>query len=847
MTSVENRLLGALAGRYRIDRELGGGGMSRVFVAEETRFGRTVVIKVLTHELAVGLSAERFEREIKLAAQLQQANIVPVIDAGEIAPSDGDPALPYYTMPYVDGESLRVRLVARAAAAPLPLGESVAILRDVARALAYAHARGVVHRDIKPENVLLSGGAAVVTDFGIAKAVSASKTQAPGGTLTVVGTSLGTPAYMAPEQAVGDPVDARADIYAWGIVAYELLAGVHPFAGKATAQQLIAAQIAEAPVPLSVRAPGVPPSLGALVMRCIEKDPGARVASATGIVTALESPALIEMPDVQRTASAGVRRSGDAPRASYGRRVAVAALGTLVLTGVLLLGWSRRTQALNHTSVPASSATDSASAGAARAITTVAVLPFVNVGGAASDEYFSDGMTDELAHALSRLPSLRVAGRTSSYAFKGKELPAQQIGRTLNVGGIVEGTLQRSGDRLRITAQLTSAKDGLVLWSDTYESRATDVFQVQDQFTKQIVQALEPALRGTAAATVADSSRGTTNLAAYDLYLKGRFFWEQRGGANLLRAIGYFKQSIARDPLFARAYAGLSMAYAVLPDYVPMDPDSLGGLAIASARHALKLDSTLADAHIALCGAGPLLMRVAETEPQCRAALAIAPNDPTALQWHAESLSWLGRIPEALSEARRAAALDPLSPVIVATVDQALYASRDFRGALNAAREAIALDSSFTPAYHDIAMAEMFTGHADSAVTAMEMARRRDPSLPNVQGDLVLAYAAAGRWSDAERVRAAIQLAHEQRARHHGDAMSLDDLDAALAFGIPPAQRATLIQRIDWESVQAGGTFGPCVPIFDSLRDEPAFIAAERRMGVSGCPYGTPWPIKPRT
>ncbi|HXF24448.1 MAG TPA: protein kinase [Gemmatimonadaceae bacterium] len=845
MSSIENRLLDALGGRYRIDRELGGGGMSRVFVAEETRFGRTVVIKVLTHELAAGVSAERFEREIKLAAQLQQANIVPVIDAGEIAPSDGDPTLPYYTMPYVDGESLRARLIASAASAPLAVGESVAIMRDVARALAYAHAHGVIHRDIKPENVLLSGGAAVVTDFGIAKAVSASKTQAPGGTLTVIGTSLGTPAYMAPEQAVGGATDARADIYAWGIVAYELLAGAHPFAGKVTAQQFVAAHIAEAPVPLTVRAPGVPPSLGALVMRCIEKDPDARVASAAELVAVLESPALLDTPGERRPSSVGDRRSGNPPRPSHGWRVLTRALAITLVIGAAIAVWKYVAPAdgVAHGAALANPANERAS----RAITTVAVLPFVNNGGTASDEYFSDGITDELAHALSRVPSLRVAGRTSSYAFKGKDVPAQQIGRTLNVGGIVEGTLQRSGDRLRITVQLTSAKDGLVLWSDTYESRATDVFQVQDQFTKQIVQALEPALRGTVAATVADSSRGTTDLAAYDLYLKGRFFWEQRGGANLLRAIGYFKQSIARDPLFARAYAGLSMAYAVLPDYVPMDPDSLGGLAIASARHALTLDSTLADAHIALCGAGPLLMRTAETEPQCRAALAIAPNDPTALQWHAESLSWLGRIPEALSEARRAAALDPLSPVIVATVDQALYASRDFPGALAAAREAIALDSSFTPAYLDIAMAEMFTGHADSAVTAMEMARRRDPSLPGVQGDLVLAYAAAGRWSDAERVRAAIQLAHERRAHHSGDALSLDDLDAALAFGIPPAQRAALIQRIDWESVQAGGTFGLCVPIFDSLRAEPAFIAAERRMGASVCPYATPWPIQPRT
>ncbi|HEY5086326.1 MAG TPA: serine/threonine-protein kinase [Gemmatimonadaceae bacterium] len=841
MTEISERLAASLASHYRIERELGGGGMSRVFRARDDALGRDVVIKVLTPELVEGLSAERFEREVQLAAQLQHPHIVPVITAGV---ADG---LPYYVMPFVAGESLRVRM---ASGTPSDVSASVKLLADVARALDYAHRCGVIHRDIKPENILLSDGIAVVTDFGIAKAINAAKTQAPGGALTQIGTSLGTPAYMSPEQAAGDPVDARADIYAWGIVAYELLADAHPFAGKMTAQQLIAAQIAETPVLLAVRAPGVPPALAALVMRCIQKDPNARVASAAELVAALENPALLDAPEVRDAETAGRSSSGREPgrglRSSRGRRVAMGTVTAVLVIGAVMIGWSHLARAPNHAAVLAETLADSATARTARAITTVAVLPFVNVGGTASDEYFSDGVTDELAHALSRLPSLRVAGRTSSYAFKGKEVPAQQIGRTLNVGGIVEGTLQRSGDRLRITAQLTSAKDGLVVWSDTYESRATDVFQVQDQFTKQIVQALEPALRGTTAATVADSSRGTSDLDAYDLYLKGRYFWEKRGGANLLRSIGYFKQAIARDPHFARAYAGLSMAYAVLPDYLPIDPDSIGGLVIASARHALALDSTLADAHVALCGAGPLLNRVAEMEPQCQAALAIAPNDPTALQWHSESLSWLGRITEALAEARRAAALDPLSPVIVSTVDEALYASRDFRGALDAARESIALDSSFTPAYLDIANAELYLGHADSAVAATEMARRRDPSLPGVQGDLVLVYAAAGRWSDAERVRAAIQLAHDRLAPRGGDAMSLDDLEAALAFGVPASAGSALIQRIDWKSVQAGGTFGLCFPIFDSLRREPAFIAAERRMGASPCPYATPWPIKPR-
>ncbi|HEY5087149.1 MAG TPA: hypothetical protein VII66_07340, partial [Gemmatimonadaceae bacterium] len=280
---------------------------------------------------------------------------------------------------------------------------------------------------------------------------------------------------------------------------------------------------------------------------------------------------------------------------------------------------------------------------------------------------------------------------------------------------------------------------------------------------------------------------------------------------------------------------------------LPLDADSLGDLAIASARHALTLDSTLVDAHTALCGVGPLLNRAAEMEPQCQAALAIAPNDPTALQWHADNLGWLDEIPQALSEARRAAAVDPLSAVLAGDVSEALYVSRDFRGAIDAAHESIAIDSSFTPAYLTIALANMFSGHADSAVKYAEMARQHDSTLPGVQGGLVLAYAAAGRWSDAERVRDAIRAAHGRLAPRNQNAITSGDLEAALAFGIPASQRASLIQRIDWKSVNSNGGYSMCDPLFDSLRNDPAFVATARRMGAAVCAYSTPWPIRPRT
>ncbi|NUQ12389.1 MAG: serine/threonine protein kinase, partial [Gemmatimonadaceae bacterium] len=277
---LRQQLQQTLGSAFVLERELGGGGMSRVFVANEVRLNRKVVIKLLSPELAAGVSVERFEREIQLAASLQQANIVPILAAGD---TNG---LPYYTMPFVEGKSLRARLAEDGA---LPITAVVGILRDVARALAYSHERGVVHRDIKPDNVLLSGGTAVVTDFGIAKAITAARTTQESGSLTQLGTSIGTPSYMSPEQAAGDPsVDHRADLYSLGCMAYELLTGRAPFGDRAPAR-ILAAHISETPEPPATRRPDVPPALDQLVMRCLEKDPAQRPQSGLEIVQALDA------------------------------------------------------------------------------------------------------------------------------------------------------------------------------------------------------------------------------------------------------------------------------------------------------------------------------------------------------------------------------------------------------------------------------------------------------------------------------------------------------------------------------------------------------------------------------
>ncbi len=397
MSTPAERLTAALADRYRIERELGGGGMSRVFLARELGLNREVVIKVLSADVAAGVSMERFDREIQLAASLQQANIVPLLSAGN---ADG---VPFYAMPFIQGESLRRRLSEQV---PLSLPEIVGILRDVARALSYAHARGVVHRDIKPDNVLLSHGAAVVTDFGIAKAVSASRTVSDNRTLTQAGVSLGTPAYMSPEQIAGDPnVDHRADLYAWGCMAYEMLAGDPPFVGTSP-HRMLAAHLGEAPRPITGRRHDTPPGLAQLVMRCLAKDPSARPAGADELLRELEA--------VATPVDGSIGPQGPAARSSPWRRIAIAT-GVVAVLAVALIAFVK-------------SRTPGSVGSAAPIDKSIAVLPLANLSGDEADNYFGIGLAEEMTRALAKA-GVRVIGRSSAGALQARGLD-DRCGRT---------------------------------------------------------------------------------------------------------------------------------------------------------------------------------------------------------------------------------------------------------------------------------------------------------------------------------------------------------------------------------------------------------------------------------
>jgi len=742
--------------------------------------------------------------------------VLGVHDSGETG------GLLYYVMPYVDGETLRQRLTREGA---LPIGDSVRLMRELADAVAYAHTRGVMHRDLKPENVLLSAGHAVVADFGIAKALAAATQDGSAAVagLTSTGMAVGTPAYMAPEQVVGDAtMDHRADLYSLGVISYEMLTGNHPFAGR-TAQSIAAAHLTETPAPLAERRKDVPPALAAIVMRLLAKDPAARPQSADEVVRALDG--------ITTTSIAPVRSRRDA-------RVEIMSAAALLLVATLggYSWWRGKTPR----------------AAAPAAIRAVAVLPFINTSGSPDDDYFSDGLTDELAHALARVPGLRLAGRTSTYAFKGKSVPAAEMGKALGVGAIVEGTVRRAGERLRVTTQLVSAADGTVLRDSVYERRSHDVFAVQDSLTRAVVASLASTLgeRGAraesrASPVVAYVGRGTTDAEAYELYLKGRYYWHERGAANVARSIEYFKQAIARDPTFARAYAALAFAYDVYGIYVSDPADSLTPLVKASAQRALTLDSTLADVQTAMAIARNHDHRFRDAESHYRAAIAAEPSNDFAHHTFGMMLVIVGRTDEGIAELRQATKLDPLAKSAGIAQAEGLIDARRFRESEQESRRILAIDSTFPLAISSLGLAQAFDGQADSAVHTLERGARLYPDLLTVRGRLLFAYAVAGRWDDVERMRATLR-------RPGGDPTggALSAFADFVAGDREPLTRLVSttpgLRRFFGVLRPTSGGIG-CNPLADPLWADEHFRAAMRGLGLQMCPQARPWPIAPRS
>jgi TolB-like protein/Tfp pilus assembly protein PilF/tRNA A-37 threonylcarbamoyl transferase component Bud32 len=795
LADLRDQLQETLGSAYTLEHELGGGGMSRVFVAEDTTLARKVVIKLLPPELAAAVNVERFKREIQLAAKLQHPNIVAVLTAGV---SEG---LPYYTMPFVEGESLRARITREG---ELPINDVVKILRDVLSALSYAHERGIVHRDIKPDNVLLTKYNAQVTDFGIAKAVTASA--APGSLVTSLGVALGTPAYMAPEQVVADPaLDHRADLYSVGAMAYEMLTGSELFGGR-SAQATMAAQAIEQPERLELRRPSVPPVLSGLVMRALEKHAADRPQSADEMLQALEALATPGTGTTPQIATQAAASAGKSSRRAIIAGVAAALLIALLAVVVVLQ------RGRDSTNSPADQP-------------RLAVLPFEN-GGAPDDAYFVDGMTEAITNRLASISGLSVIGRQSAKRYVGSDKSPQQIGGELGVNYLLTGSVrwdktQTHRNVVSVRPALLRVADGTQVWGEPYDAVLAGEFKLQSDVAERVARALDVALRPHESRSLA--TKPTNDPLAYDDYLKGRFFWNKRTAASVQQAVEYFEKALARDPKFARAYAGLAEAYIVMPSYTDASPDSTMVAARENANKAIALDSSLAAPHAVLGTIFRNHHQWTEAEREFKRAMAVEPDYATTYQWYSRMLASLGRFSEAVKVADRARELDPLSPIINLNLGTMQLYGGDYAGADSTLRSTILMDPGNQSSHWTYSTLLTLRQNHPAAIAQIDTAIALTDNAMNLARLSAYRAVARARAGDTAAARAALneiklnprkgELGYELSLLH----VSLMEKDSA----------------IKWARVFLEGPFSDPfffrIPFFDPIRSDPRFQSLMRQ------------------
>ncbi len=730
------RLQQVLGDAYRLESELGGGGMSRVFVATETALGRRIVLKVLPPELAAEVSTERFKREIQVAAQLSHPHIVPLLSS---AAGDG---LIYYTMPYVEGETLR-SMIARER--QLPIETAIRLAREIADALDYAHGRDIVHRDIKPENILMSGGHAVVTDFGIARAVSRAS-GAP--TLTSAALVVGTPAYMSPEQASAErEIDGRSDLYSLACVLFEMLAGEPPFTGP-TQQSVISKRFLEPAPSVTKLRESVPAWLDEAIARGLATTPADRFQTARAMAQALSSPAASGMSPTTSASNESMVRT---------RSVTKLILAGAGLIAVLAAGYAALQMGSNVSDRDAATGSAAAAAGPR----TIAVMPFANLSSDRENEFFADGMTEEITNLLSGIDGLRVAARSSAFALKGSQLDARKVGDTLGVDAVLEGSVRRSGTKLRVTAQLVNTADGYQMWADDFDRELSDVFGVQNEIATAIVNALRvqfvrPAQRADVAL------RPTSVTDAYDLYLRGRSVLNNQGTPSIPRALEYFEQAVALDPRFARAYVGIADAHARTGVLGRGDPTVEMPRAKAATVQALALDSSLAEAHSAL--AHILFVwewKYPEAERAFRRSLELDPDEASTRSLYGIFLLGQRRFAESEREFRMAHELEPLLPHTSSLLGRFFVSTGQPDSAIKYLKEATSLGPNLDLAFQQLGHAYLKKGMKTEALEMFHKAAALTG--PRDSAHLAYAYAMTGERGKAETTMRNIAAAPSRR------------------------------------------------------------------------------------
>ena len=790
---LSGRLQAALGDRYRLERELGRGGMAVVYLATDLKHGRPVALKILRPELTPAVGAERFAREITIAARLQHPHILGLHDSGEAA------GMLYYAMPYVAGETLRARLRREI---QLDIRDAGRIAGEVAEALAHAHGAGVVHRDIKPENILLGqGGNALVADFGIARALDA----AGGEALTETGLSLGTPCYMSPEQAMGGrTLDGRSDLYALGCLLYEMLAGEPPFTGPTG--QAILARHAMDPVPsLRTVRPTVSAGLEAVITRALAKVPADRFPSVAEFGNALDR-ALGAPPD-QVTVSAPPTRS---PKL-LGRPRAMLAAAVLVLgagaAGVRML--SARPHAV-------------ASREGAQAIRVIAVAPFANLTGDSSQIYLSEGVTDQLITTLAQLGNLRVVPLKGDQA----RTPVKELSDRLGIEALLTGSLQRVGTALRITIQLNPTARDQPLWARSFDGELGSVLALQDQVARSVADRVHVELTPEQHARMSASQR-PVDPAAYEAYLRGTYFLGKVTSPDFRRAIGYFQQAIERQPTYAMAYYGLAETYGEQGYYALGAPDATFPKARAAALKALELDPDLSDAHATLAKIEFLYSwDFAAAERESQRAIELAPKSARNRLQSSMLLAAVGRRAESIAQAREMVTLDPLSLLLNAAAARPYYNARQYGDAVKQSQRTLEMDSTFSRAHFWLGLSYKQLGRQADAVRELERTIALGGRTPVYLGALGHAYAVAGRRPEA------LSLVAELERQSDSSYVSPYDI-ATIYVGLGRTD-----ETFGWlEKAFQGRAYGLVLmnvdPRFDPIRTDPRFVDLVRRIGLA--------------